>query len=318
MKKFLLAFALLLGFAAVPCFAQQPAFVQATGTFTGTTVPGAQGYMLQNSTVTQHTLTWTAASTVSSCTVVLQTSPDNVTWSTMAGTASQTCTSSGTYTASGTGAVYVRFNISAFSATGTVSFTYYGYTSSPTIQTTDNFVVNPCNGLASGNTTGTNGQTSIGASNYPVWQVSTSATGTNTHTYNCLLVIPARTTSGKGIVVSGATFYYGVQTAAPASQTLPTCGTVTMPVAGASETPSTVTPVAAGGTITATPAVASANLGTTTAGAFYSSAISFSTPVAATSSIQELVCTFPFVGSVTTAFTTNSPGITWSYSNTTP
>lgn len=174
-----------------------------------------------------------------------------------------------------------------------------------------------CPGSASGNgntfagTAGTGtGLQLIGATLTPVYQVDTTNSGTNTHSYVCELACPTRNTLGRGCnSMAGVLFFYGAQTNGPASQTLSTCFTVTFPTQGASESASTVGGAACGGTITQIPAVGSANLGTTTAGAFFSTYALFGTAVDdSNSAYKKSYVSFVFVGTATTATKTNTAG----------
>src|SRR5690242_6647651 len=71
-----------------------------------------------------------------------------------------------------------------------------------------------CTSSVSANSTGTNGQTTTGASAVPVVQAQTSATGTNTHTYICNISPPtAIITARAGIAILDAVFLYGPQSA---------------------------------------------------------------------------------------------------------
>lgn len=92
---------------------------------------GGQGGMFQNSLVTVHTISWTVVSAVSACTLELEQSTTGTGSWTLLGT-QQTCTSSGTYTAT-VNAPYVRFNINSLTTTGSGSLVvnYFGQLSSP-------------------------------------------------------------------------------------------------------------------------------------------------------------------------------------------
>lgn len=174
-----------------------------------------------------------------------------------------------------------------------------------------------CVSSVSGNSSGTNGQTTAGGN--PVDQASTSASGTNTQTYICALKAPSRTTANKGVYITGVNFYYGVQTNALGTQaSVAASGTfngttvftkIVMPAAGASETPSTVSPVRAdSGSLVYTPAAASANTATTSAGAFYTQTFTPATPFALSDNTQYFV-NVTFQAAATTATITNTPGL---------
>lgn len=179
-----------------------------------------------------------------------------------------------------------------------------------------------CNSTVSGNGTGTNGLTTAGTSGTPVVQAQTSNVGTNTHTFICNITPPYFiVTSGSGLQIVSATFFYGVQTTGLGTQ-VATLASGTMnsstvfsyiayPTPAVGETASTVTPVRAdSGTLTITPVVASANVATTTAGAFYSMTF---TPASGTlawkTDLRQLLLTVSLLNTATSATVTNSPGV---------
>ena len=176
-----------------------------------------------------------------------------------------------------------------------------------------------CVSSVSANSSGTNGLTTSGASVMQVMQASTSATGTNTHTYVCNVTPPSRL-QGQGIAIMDAVFYYGVQTSALGTQ-VATLASGTMnsttvfskivyPTPAASETASTVTPVRAdAGTLLITPVVASANTATTTAGAFYSTKFTPATAIQVTADLTSYYLAVTLQGAATSATVTNSPGV---------
>lgn len=183
-----------------------------------------------------------------------------------------------------------------------------------------------CYSSVSGNSTGTNGYTTAGASVMPVIQAQTSNTGTNTHTYTCNVTLPSAL-QGRGAVVEDVVFKYGVQTTGLGTQVATLAsGTlnsqlvfsyVDYPAPGASETASTVTPVRAdSGSLVLTPAVASFNVATTTAGAFYTEkaapASAIQLPGAFTDR-RQLLASFALLNTATSATVTNSPGMTVHY-----
>lgn len=138
------------------------------------------------------------------------------------------------------------------------------------------FTWSQCQSSVSGNATGTNGYTTVGTSNTPVAQASTSSTGTNTHTYVCKVHVPQRlanTLPGKGVYLSNFVFYYGVQGGALGTQASVLAsgtlngstvfGSVTYPSPATGETPSTVAPVRLdSGTLSITPVAGSFNTAT--------------------------------------------------------
>lgn len=184
------------------------------------------------------------------------------------------------------------------------------------------FTWSQCQSSVSGNASGTNGYTTVGTSNTPVVQASTSSTGTNTHTYVCKVHVPQRlanTLPGKGIYLSNFVFYYGVQGGALGSQAnvlgsgtfngSTVFGSVTYPLPGAAETPSAVAPLRLdSGTLTIAPVVASFNTAITTAGAFYTVQFTPASPILLQTDLQDVVLTVTFQCAATTATTTNSPG----------
>lgn len=179
-----------------------------------------------------------------------------------------------------------------------------------------------CVSSVSGNSTGTNGQTTAGTSGTPVVQAQTSASGTNTHTYICNISPPVSlaNTSGNRIQVLDAVFVYGVQTTILGTQANVLASgtfngsvvfsTISYPIAIANETPSTVAPVRADtGTMVITPVVASFNTSTTTAGAFYTVTFRPATPIQWNVDMKQLLMTVTLLNTATSATVTNSPGI---------
>jgi hypothetical protein len=63
-----------------------------------------------------HALNWAITGTAATCTIAIQTSPDNITYTTVG--AAQTCTASGAFQLNATTANFVRINLTAFTATG--------------------------------------------------------------------------------------------------------------------------------------------------------------------------------------------------------
>lgn len=172
-----------------------------------------------------------------------------------------------------------------------------------------------CQTIVSGNATGTNGLTVVGSSNLYVLQASTSASGTNTHTYQCNISPIVRPSS-----ILEATFYYGVdqsnlgtQAAVLASGTLNSStvfSTVTYPVAGAIETPSALVPVRTDtGSLTITPAVASFNKTSIEPGRFYSVKFTPASPMPITADDVQVLLTVTLQNAATSATITTSPGV---------
>lgn len=172
-----------------------------------------------------------------------------------------------------------------------------------------------CQQLVSGGSTGTNGQTTAGASSTPVIQSDSDNSGTYTHTYKCNISPLVRPS-----YVVDATIYYGVQTTALGTQVaVLASGTmngsivfssITYPSPAASETPSTVTPVRAdSGTLTITPVVGSFNTTTTTAGAFYSAKFVPAAPIYVSADHVQLLLTVTLSTQASSATITNVPGV---------
>ncbi len=179
-----------------------------------------------------------------------------------------------------------------------------------------------CNTTVSGNSTGTNGFTTTGASATPVVQAQTSGVGTNTHTFICNISPPYWVvTTGTGIQIVSVDFLYGVQTTGLGTQSATLASgtmnsgqvfsSITYPTPASSETPSTVTPVREdSGTLVITPVVASFNVATTTAGAFYSARFAPATGTLVwKTDLKQLLLTVILQNTATSATITNSPGV---------
>jgi len=273
MKKLLvLPILLALSLFAHPAQAQQ--FVQSITLTSANSTTLALGSMTQNSGVLSHVLTWTATAgtgSISTCTVQLQTAPDNATWTNVG--AAQTCTSSGSYTLTGTSAVYVRLNITSPSMTGnaTIQINYYGYTNQ--VGSSDNSFFIPASSACIGSTTGTAGAgnaTVVLSGGAVVYRVSATAASSSANTFTCMLQVPSRTTSGKGITITDIAMLVSTQTTQPTSLTLTTIKSFTPPAASSSMTANSATFVAAGGTISTIPTSAQfAALTAVAAGQFF-------------------------------------------------
>jgi hypothetical protein len=79
-----------------------------------------------------HNIKWTTSGTVSTCTLTVDSAPDNATWSVGNVIPSTTCTaSSGSVTVYNIAAAnYVRINLSTITGGGSISITYTGYVNS--------------------------------------------------------------------------------------------------------------------------------------------------------------------------------------------
>jgi hypothetical protein len=318
MKKLFVLLALF-GFFAVVRTANAQQYVQSQ-IYTGTTVPGGQGPMVQNSNVSDHVLVWTVANTVSTCTVKLETSSDNVTWSTMSGTATQTCTTSGSYTFHGGAAVYVRFNVATFSATGTVQINYYGYTYVNSFQSTDGYLFIPesaCSGAVTG-TAGSGNATDIlaGSGGARVFRLSSTNAGASVDTFTCIFTVPSRLTAGKGVTITDLVFLVSDQTTQATSVTTPTLKSFTAPLAVDPETANSATFVAAGGTITFTPTTAQfAAYTPVSAGQFFTIRAILGTPQVVNTDLQVFQAVFVLSQSASAAMVLETPGFFVHYNN---
>jgi hypothetical protein len=289
-------------------------------TFTGSVAPAAQGPMLQNSNVSNHTLTWTVTNSVSACTVKLETSPDNVTWSTMSGSATQTCTSSGTYTFAGVSAVYVRFNVATLTATGTVQINYYGYTSVPSYGTNDGYLFipeNACGGAVTG-TVGSGNATDIvtAVGGARVFRLSSTAAGASVDTFTCVFTVPSRLTAGKGVTITDLVFLVSDQTTQATSVTTPTLKSFTAPLAVDPETANSATFVTAGGTITFAPTTGQfAAYTPVAAGQYFTIKATLGTPIAVNNDLQVFQVVWVLSQSASAAMVLETPGFFVHYNN---
>jgi hypothetical protein len=182
-----------------------------------------------------------------------------------------------------------------------------------------------CNSSVSGNSTGTNGYTTLGtAPSIPVVQAQTSATGTNTHYYVCnlnALTAGLPTGSGRTLSLIDVVAFYGIQTTAVGTQ-VATLASGTMnsktvfqsiayPTAAASETATGLAEVARAdsGSLVITPAVASFNVGTTTAGEFFSAKFAPASAFQMATDLKQYLFTFSLLNTATSATVTNLAGI---------
>lgn len=147
--------------------------------------------------------------------------------------------------------------------------------------------------------------TVTGASATPVLQTTTNS-ATGTETLICSINVPTRLTSGKGVVITDITAFYGIQTTASTSMTV-AMNTITYPAAAASETASTVTPVAISGTVTNN--TVTSGLGTTTAGAFWSVKSTLATPLALNTDLKQILYNLGFVSTTSGVHVINTPGL---------
>jgi hypothetical protein len=181
-----------------------------------------------------------------------------------------------------------------------------------------------CVGTSVANTTaqtnvGVSGATGLGiiptgASNTPVYQLATTVTGTNTHTYTCRV-----NSLGKLPAIVSVEWDYGTiatlgtQAAVLASGTMNgqlLFSTITLPATGAAETPSTVTPVRwDAGTVVINPVVASFNVTALTAGAFYTATVTPATALTMATPLTDYFVSFALLNTATTATATYITGV---------
>lgn len=123
MKNFLRIVALILCLG-VPALAQQSGLQN----FTTSAVATQTSVSLAQTGINYHKLQWTTSGTVSTCTVSLDTSPDNSTWTVGGAIGGQTCTSAGSSAIFLATANFVRINVSTISGGGSITATWLGYT----------------------------------------------------------------------------------------------------------------------------------------------------------------------------------------------
>ena len=100
----------------------------ASRTFVTTSVAADTG-ISENSSIGWHQIGWTVTGSPASCTVKLQTSPDNTTWTDLI---TGTCTTNGQSAISAqTLAAYVRIDVTALSASSSVQVQYLGWAYNP-------------------------------------------------------------------------------------------------------------------------------------------------------------------------------------------
>ena len=99
-----------------------------TTTFTST---GFAKAIDQKSIISYHEIIWTVTGTVSSCTVSLDSSPDNSTWTVGGIITGQDCHTSSNSGIINAQANFVRVNVSTYVGTGKVVIQYLGWTSNP-------------------------------------------------------------------------------------------------------------------------------------------------------------------------------------------
>ena len=84
-----------------------------------------------NSGTLYHQLVWTTSGTVATCAVQVDSSADNVNWSSAAVITSQTCTSNGSAAITSGTYNYVRIKVTAITGGGSINAVYTGYLTNP-------------------------------------------------------------------------------------------------------------------------------------------------------------------------------------------
>lgn len=136
-----------------------------------------------------HQLFWTKSGTVTTCTISVESSSDNITWTPGGIITNQTCTSNGNTVLTSGSANFVRVNLTVFSGGGTLNVTYNGYASNGGGAVTSVF--------------GRNGVVTAQTGDYTYAQVTGAAGVTGTPTDgNCL----KNTLSGGNVTVADAGF----------------------------------------------------------------------------------------------------------------
>jgi hypothetical protein len=101
------------------------------GTPPAVAAPGTAKPIYQNTTSQYHQISWTDSGTVSTCSVQVDSSPDNSTWTAGGIITSQSCTSAGNSAVVHASAVYIRVNVTVYSGSGSMTLTYKGYATNP-------------------------------------------------------------------------------------------------------------------------------------------------------------------------------------------
>lgn len=269
----------------------------------------------QNYSAGQVALIWSKSGTVSGCTIQIESSSDNSSFGLAAGTAAQTCTSTGNYIVFIAPANYLRMNVTSWTGTGSIQARLVAFTNTPTSAMSDGwFNLGPENcsiSQASGTETVASVLKVVG--NVRAVQETTTTT-TATHTVICKISLPSKLTAGHGVIISDVVLNYGNSTGNIATCNAPTVGSQTNVAAGTGETPASATLVSAGGSLTVTPVVGSCNTTAVSAGQFYTEKIAFGTPIVMNTDQQTIYVTQSFVGPTNATFTLNIGGMDVHYS----
>jgi hypothetical protein len=115
------------------CFGQGNgfnAFQQTTFATTTTATP-----IFERTTILFHQVSWVTTGTVTTCSVRVDSSPDNVTYAAGGIIGATTCTGSGSGTITAGSAAYIRVNVTTLTGGGTVTIFYKGWAFNPTPST---------------------------------------------------------------------------------------------------------------------------------------------------------------------------------------
>lgn len=190
------------------------------------------------------------------------------------------------------------------------------------VSTTGSYVfgARSCFGGVSGNGDTGNATYALGGTSlHPEFQLLTTNSGTNTHTYQCDITPPSFITSGRGATITSVEFYYGVQTTNLGTQ-VATLASGTMnsqvvftyvdyPAAAGAATPSVEAPVRAdSGTLVIAPVVASANVATTTAGRYYTVSFTPASGIVVETARRQYYLNVALLNTATSATETNTVG----------
>jgi hypothetical protein len=96
-----------------------------------TTIVASDVGLLQANHITYHQLAWTVTGSPASCTASLDSSPDGITWTVGGIITGQTCTTLGSSAVVNANAAWIRINVTALSASASVTVNYTGWSSNP-------------------------------------------------------------------------------------------------------------------------------------------------------------------------------------------
>lgn len=112
------------------CAVQAQTGFNAARSFTTSAVASDLG-QLESNRIVYHQIAWIPTGSPASCTVTIDSSPDNVSWTSGGIITSQTCTSVGSSAVVNANANYIRINVTALSASTSVSINYTGWSMNP-------------------------------------------------------------------------------------------------------------------------------------------------------------------------------------------